>query len=80
MTPVIREPPSAFYSSNVLEKLAANNILYDRQGDGEYLQLFTRAFAKRFFFEVVERRNYHSYGVANAAVRIAAQSRYRADR
>jgi 4-hydroxyphenylpyruvate dioxygenase len=63
----------------LLEQLAANNILYDRQGDGEYLQLFMRAFAKRFFFEIVERRNYPSYGVANAAVRIAAQSRYRAD-
>jgi 4-hydroxyphenylpyruvate dioxygenase len=59
------------------EQLAAYNILYDRDGEGEYFHLFSRAFAKRFFFEIVERRNYQSYGVANASIRLAAQSRYR---
>jgi hypothetical protein len=41
------------------------------------LHLVSRAFAKRFFFEVVERRGYRAYGAANAAIRLAAQSRYR---
>lgn len=64
----------------VIEQLAAHNILYDRDGEGEFFQLYSRAFAKRFFFEIVERRNYRAYGLANAAIRLAAQSRYRNDR
>src|SRR5881394_50231 len=59
--------------------MADLNVLYDRDTDGEYFQLFSRAFAKRFFFEFVERRDYRGYGVGNAPVRLAAQSRYRDD-
>jgi 4-hydroxyphenylpyruvate dioxygenase len=66
-------------SPALLEQLAASHILYDRDGEGECFQLYSRAFAKRFFFEIVERRNYQGYGGANAAVRLAAQSRYRSD-
>jgi 4-hydroxyphenylpyruvate dioxygenase len=61
----------------LVEELASLNILYDRDGKGEYFQLYSRAFAKRFFFELVERRQYNGYGIANAVIRIAAQSRYR---
>jgi 4-hydroxyphenylpyruvate dioxygenase len=60
-------------------QLAEHNILYDRDGEGEYFQLYSRAFAKRFFFEIVERRNYRAYGAVNTPVRLAAQSRYRND-
>jgi 4-hydroxyphenylpyruvate dioxygenase len=63
----------------LLTQLAEFNILYDRDTDGEYFHLVSRAFAKRFFFEVVERRGYRAYGAANAAIRLAAQSRYRDD-
>jgi 4-hydroxyphenylpyruvate dioxygenase len=63
----------------LLERLAERNILYDRDTDGEYFQLYSRAFAKRFFFEFVERRDYRGYGAANAPIRLAAQSRYRDD-
>ena len=38
--------------------MAALNILYDRDGEAEYFQFYSRAFAKRVFFEVVERRGY----------------------
>jgi 4-hydroxyphenylpyruvate dioxygenase len=62
-----------------LTRLAELNILYDRDTDGEYFQLYSRAFAKRFFFEIVERRGYGAYGAANAPIRLAAQSRYRDD-
>jgi 4-hydroxyphenylpyruvate dioxygenase len=62
-----------------LAELAELDILYDRDTDGEYLQLYSRAFAKRFFFEIVERRGYRAYGAANAPIRLAAQSRYRDD-
>jgi 4-hydroxyphenylpyruvate dioxygenase len=63
----------------LLTQLAEFNILYDRDTDGEYFHLVSRAFAKRFFFEVVERRGYRAYGAANASIRLAAQSRYRDD-
>jgi len=62
-----------------IERLAELNILYDRDAEGEYFQFYSRAFAKRFFFEIVERRGYRAYGAANAPIRLAAQSRYRDD-
>ena len=62
-----------------LQRMRQYNILYDRDADGEYLQLYSRAFAKRFFFEIVERRGYEAYGAANAPIRLAAQSRYKHD-
>jgi 4-hydroxyphenylpyruvate dioxygenase len=55
--------------------LRDNQILYDREGDGEFFQIYTHTFDERFFFEVVQRRNYDGFGAANAAVRLAAQTR-----
>jgi 4-hydroxyphenylpyruvate dioxygenase len=55
--------------------LQAHNILYDRDGESEYFQVYTKAFEHRFFFEIVERRGYAGYGAANAPVRLAAQAR-----
>jgi 4-hydroxyphenylpyruvate dioxygenase len=65
--------------AGLLQQLEEFNILYDRDNDGEYFQLVSRAFAKRFFFEIVERRGYRGFGTPNASVRLAAQSRYRSD-
>ncbi len=62
-----------------LELLRANNILYDREGSAEYLQVYTETFDQRFFFEIVQRRGYRGYGAANAPVRLAAQARLSAD-
>jgi len=63
----------------LVERLAANHILYDRDAGGEYFHYTTRAFDKRFFFEIVERRGYQGYGAPNAPVRLAAQARYKTD-
>ena len=53
----------------------AHNILYERDGDAEYLQAYTRTFEDRFFFEIVERRGgYRGFGAANAPIRLAAQT------
>lgn len=61
---------------DLLERLRAGNILYDRDGDAEYLQLYTPTFEDRFFFELVERRGgYRGFGAANASIRLAAQAR-----
>jgi 4-hydroxyphenylpyruvate dioxygenase len=61
-----------------VERLARLNILYDRDGSAEYFQFYSRAFAKRVFFEIVERRGYEAYGAANASIRLAAQARFKA--
>lgn len=63
----------------LIDRLARGNILYDRATDTdgvepEYLQFYSRAFAHRVFFEVVERRGYRGYGAANAPIRLAAQA------
>ena len=63
-------------SNDILESLHRYNILYDRDNNGEYFQIYTRAFKRLFFFEIVERRDYLGYGAANASARLAAQSRY----
>ncbi|WP_315752470.1 MULTISPECIES: bifunctional sugar phosphate isomerase/epimerase/4-hydroxyphenylpyruvate dioxygenase family protein [unclassified Bradyrhizobium] len=55
--------------------LRANEILYDRDGDAEFFQVYTHIFEERFFFEIVQRRNYQGFGAANAAIRLAAQAR-----
>ncbi|WP_306341391.1 bifunctional sugar phosphate isomerase/epimerase/4-hydroxyphenylpyruvate dioxygenase family protein [Sphingobium sp. Z007] len=57
--------------------LTEAHILYDADGSGEYLQLYSRAFRKRFFFEFVERDHYQGYGAPNASIRLAAQERYK---
>ena len=60
---------------DLLDRLRQNNILYDREGEAEYLQLYTPSFEDRFFFEIVERRGYRGFGAANASIRLAAQTR-----
>jgi 4-hydroxyphenylpyruvate dioxygenase len=61
----------------VLSRMAELNILYDEDESGTYHHLYTRAFAKRFFFEVVQRDKYDNYGTRDTAIRLAAQSRFR---
>ena len=59
-----------------LDRLREQGLLYDRDESGAFLQLYTLPFAGRFFFEIVERRGaYGGFGAANAAVRLAMQSR-----
>jgi 4-hydroxyphenylpyruvate dioxygenase len=58
-----------------LDRLRANNVLYDRQGTGEYFQIYTKSFDGGFFFELVERYAYTGFGAANAPIRLAAQTR-----
>jgi 4-hydroxyphenylpyruvate dioxygenase len=61
----------------VLSRMAELNILYDEDERGSYHHLYTRGFAKRFFFEVVQRHEYDGYGARDTAIRLAAQSRFR---
>ena len=59
----------------LVAELRDHDVLYDRDGEGEYFQIYTPTFADRFFFEIVERRAYQGFGAANAPVRLAAQAR-----
>lgn len=60
--------------SAALARLQQHSILYDRDGEGEYFQLYCRPIFNGFFFEIVERRGgYPGYGARNASVRLAAQ-------
>jgi 4-hydroxyphenylpyruvate dioxygenase len=61
---------------DIIERLKGCNVLYDRDGDAEYFQLYTQTFANRFFFEIVERRaGYRGFGAPNAQIRLATQTR-----
>jgi 4-hydroxyphenylpyruvate dioxygenase len=68
-------------ATDKIDHLKAHNILYDREGDAEFFQLYTRTFADRFFFEIVERRGgYRGFGAPNAQVRLTAQTRFAGQR
>ena len=64
----------------VIERLAAQqHPLRPRGARASTSSCSLRAFAKRFFFEIVQRRNYTPTVRRTPPIRIAAQSRYRAD-
>lgn len=57
-----------------IERMRTLGILYDRSRTGEFFHIYTRMFDQRFFFEILERRNYDLFGAANTPVRLAAQA------
>ncbi|MFD1623326.1 bifunctional sugar phosphate isomerase/epimerase/4-hydroxyphenylpyruvate dioxygenase family protein [Azospirillum griseum] len=66
---------------DALDGLKRRELLYDRDGAGEFLHAYTDSFDERFFFEVVERRgDYRQFGAVNAPVRMAIQAQLREDR
>ncbi|AUX79191.1 bifunctional sugar phosphate isomerase/epimerase/4-hydroxyphenylpyruvate dioxygenase family protein [Sinorhizobium fredii] len=62
--------------AELVERLKAENILYDRDDHGEFFQLYSPTYGEGFFFEIIERRGYRGYGAANAIFRIAALKKY----
>ena len=62
-----------------LDVLKAHNILYDKDADGEYLQIYTQSYKDLFFLEIVERRGYKGFGAINAPIRLNAQARLAPD-
>jgi 4-hydroxyphenylpyruvate dioxygenase len=62
----------------LLAMLRRTGAMYDEDGSGSYLQLFTPILGSRIFFEIVQRvSGYQGYGVVNDPVRMAA---HRAER
>ena len=63
-------------AAEMVDRLRANNILYDRDTNGEYFQLYSPVFGEGFFLEIVQRSGgYSGYGAPNAIFRIASQRR-----
>ena len=63
--------------NETVQRLRAGSILYDRDGRGEYFQIYSSPFWNGFFFEIVERRGgYDGYGARNAPIRLAAQMQH----
>ncbi|MFN3892199.1 MAG: bifunctional sugar phosphate isomerase/epimerase/4-hydroxyphenylpyruvate dioxygenase family protein [Beijerinckiaceae bacterium] len=58
----------------LIERMRALGVLYDRTKGGEFFHIYTKMFDDRFFFEILERRNYDLFGAANTPVRLAAQA------
>jgi 4-hydroxyphenylpyruvate dioxygenase len=59
-----------------LAALKRSNILYDKDENGEFYQLYSRPYGGGVFFEIVDRRGgYAGYGAPNAPFRIAALKR-----
>ncbi len=58
----------------ILERMRTLGVLYDRHKGGEFFHIYTRMFDQRFFFEILERRDYDLFGAANTPIRLAAQA------
>lgn len=62
------------FDAPALERMRALGILYDRHKGGEFFHIYTKMFDQRFFFEILQRKNYDLFGAANTPVRLAAQA------
>jgi 4-hydroxyphenylpyruvate dioxygenase len=60
---------------DMIDRLRQLNVLYDRDGAGEFFHVYTRTLEGGLFFEIVERKGYAGYGAVNAPIRLAAQTR-----
>lgn len=68
------------FDDDALERMQRLGILYDRDGDGEYFQIYLKALEGGFFIEIVERRGgYRGFGASNAPIRLAVQARQTAE-
>ena len=62
---------------NLWSSCKTGSILYDRDGAGEYFQIYSRTMFNGFFFEIVQRKGgYAGFGARNAPIRLAAQQAY----
>ena len=64
---------------DLLARMRALGVLYDRVKGGEFFHIYTRTFRERFFFEIVQRKNYDLFGAANTPARLAAQAQAQDD-
>ncbi|MCR6475164.1 sugar phosphate isomerase/epimerase and 4-hydroxyphenylpyruvate domain-containing protein [Variovorax sp. ZS18.2.2] len=59
----------------LLERMRAAGVLFDRSPAGDYLHIYTESFEGGLFFEVAQRvGRYDAYGALNAPARMASQA------
>ncbi|MDQ0012206.1 4-hydroxyphenylpyruvate dioxygenase [Variovorax boronicumulans] len=59
----------------LLERMRAAGVLFDRSPAGDYLHIYTESFEGGLFFEVAQRvGSYDAYGALNAPARMASQA------
>ncbi|MDQ0032887.1 4-hydroxyphenylpyruvate dioxygenase [Variovorax boronicumulans] len=59
----------------LLERMRAAGVLFDRSPAGDYLHIYTESFEGGLFFEVAQRMGaYDAYGALNAPARMASQA------
>ena len=59
----------------LLERMRAAGVLFDRSPAGDYLHIYTESFEGGLFFEVAQRVGaYDAYGALNAPARMASQA------
>ena len=59
----------------LLERMRAAGVLFDRSPAGDYLHIYTESFEGGLFFEVAQRIGaYDAYGALNAPARMASQA------
>lgn len=62
-------------SDELLANLKRFHILYDEDEHGVFFQLYTKLFAGRFCFEIVQRNGYQGFGTPNAQMRVTMQAK-----
>ncbi len=63
-------------AGDFVDRLRTRHVLYDRDGAGEFYQLYSSTLGQGLFFEIAQRSaGYRGYGAPNAPFRIAAQKR-----
>ncbi|KAF1019765.1 MAG: hypothetical protein GAK30_02927 [Paracidovorax wautersii] len=59
--------------AELIARMAALGVVFDRSADGDYFHIYTDTVADRFSFEIVQRVDgYDAYGGLNAAARSAS--------
>lgn len=61
-------------SDELFAKLKQYHILYDEDEHGVFFQCYTKLFAGRFCFEIVQRNGYQGFGTPNAQMRVTMQA------
>lgn len=62
-------------SAELLAQLKQYHLLYDEDEHGVFFQLYTKLFAGRFCFEIVQRQGYQGFGTPNAQMRVTMQAK-----
>ena len=61
-------------STKEIQRLKQLRVLYDEYTFFVFFQIFTRLIYETFYFEIVQRNGYRSYGFTNAQLQLTTQA------